>query len=168
MLASVFCIASAFLWCDAHLPDLQAMSRFRKFCPPHPQISACYNISQQCSARYTTKHSAPQQGQGLKQGVSPRSNRSGQGTQSSRGAAARYQGYFLSQSQTSSSEVSGHLYHGSLRQSPSKGTKTNLCNIPLQHASRQSQRHSCHDSLNLSQFHHFCTTIAAVLRQVSE
>ena len=114
-----------------------------------------------------TKHSAPQQDQCIQQGICPSSYQSGQGTQPLRVAVARYQGYFPSQSPTPSGGVSRHLNHVSLRQSPCRGTPTNLSCTPLQHAGRESQRHTCQDSLNLSQFHHFCTATAAVLRQVS-
>ena len=38
---------------------------------------------------------------------------------------------------------------------PCKFTPTSLSCIPLQHAARESQRHTCQDSLNLSHFHHF-------------
>ncbi len=81
-----------------------------------------------------TKHSAPQQGQCFKQGISPSSYQSGQGTQPLRVAAARYQGYFPSRSPTPSNGVSRHINHAPLRQSSSKGTKINLSHVPLQHA----------------------------------
>ena len=78
-----------------------------------------------------TKHPAPQQGQCFKQGISPSSYWSGQGTQPLRVAAAGYQGYFPSETPTPSSGASGHLNHAPLRQNPSKDTKTNLSCIPL-------------------------------------
>ena len=118
--------------------------------------------------KVSMKHSAPQQGQCFEQGISPSSYRSGQGTQPLRVATARYEGYFPCQSPTPSSGISRHLNHAPLRQSPSEGAKTNLSCTPLQIAGRESQRHTCRDSPNLSRFHHFCTATAAVPRQVSK
>ena len=101
-----------------------------------------------------TKQSGPQQSQCFKQGFFLSSDRGGQGTQPLRVAAARHQVYFPSQSPTPSGGVIKHVNHAPLRQSPSKGTNTNSSYIPLQHAGRESQKHTCQDSLNLSQFHH--------------
>ena len=112
-----------------------------------------------------SKHSATQQNRCFKQGISPSSYRSSQGTQPLRVAAARYRGYFPSQSPTPSGGVSRYLYQVAL--SPSRGIPTNLSRTPLQRACEKSQRHTCQDSLNLSQFQRFCIATAAVLRQVS-
>ena len=78
-----------------------------------------------------TRHIAPQQSQRFKQGTSPRSNQGGQRTEPLRVAAARCQGYFKSRSPTPSSGVSGHLTYAPLRQSPSKGTRTNFSHNPF-------------------------------------